>query len=335
MGLRWKQFGVAAFLLLALVFAAFFLVRGWSTLEGLGGPAESGGWRVSPRWLLAGLGLGTVNLLGMAAIWVWLARRFGERIEYLEGIPAWLGANLGRYIPGKVWQLAGLAAYMRGKGHSSSVAVLSALALQIVVLVTGLLAAALALGGRIEKAFGGSVLVPILMAAGLLLLLHPAILRRSTAWLARLLREDSGDGPAEEATGRGREGAPRGGETLLIGLATLAAWWLYGVGLWCIAAGLLEDPIGDPLTLMGIYAASYVVGYIALISPGGLVVREGAMILLLATVLSVPAGVGAVVAVAARVWAIACELSAFGVAMLLRYAAGREGPTDPEAKGAP
>jgi hypothetical protein len=59
------------------------------------------------------------------------------------------------------------------------------------------------------------------------------------------------------------------------------------------------------------------------------------MILLLATVLSVPAGVGAVVAVAARVWAIACELSAFGVAMLLRYAAGREEPTDPEAKGAP
>ena len=77
------------------------------------------------------------------------------------------------------------------------------------------------------------------------------------------------------------------------------------------------------------------VGYIALISPGGLVVREGAMILLLATVLSVPAGVAAVLAVAARVWTIVCELAAFGVAMLLRYAADREGPTDPEAKGAP
>ncbi|MEE9470704.1 MAG: lysylphosphatidylglycerol synthase domain-containing protein [Gemmatimonadota bacterium] len=335
MGLRWKRFGVAAFLLLALVFVALFLVRGWSALEGLGGPAESGDWRVSPRWLLAGLGLGTANLLGMAALWVWLARRFGERIKYMEGIPAWLGANLGRYIPGKVWQLAGLAAYMRGKGHSSSVAVLSALALQIVVLVTGLLAAVLALGGRIEKAFGGSVLVPILMAAGLLLLLHPAILRRSTAGLARLLREDSGDGPGGKATGQAREEAPKSGETLLIGLATLAAWWLYGVGLWCIAAGLLEDPIGDPVTLMGIYAASYVVGYIALISPGGLVVREGAMILLLATVLSVPAGVGTVLAVAARVWAIVCELAAFGVAMLLRYASDRAGPTDPEAKGAP
>jgi uncharacterized membrane protein YbhN (UPF0104 family) len=115
----------------------------------------------------------------------------------------------------------------------------------------------------------------------------------------------------------------------------LVVWWLYGVGFWWVGGGLLEEPIGDPVTLTGIYAASYVAGYIALISPGGLIVREGAMVLLLATVLSVPAGVGAVLAVAVRVWAIVCELAAFGLAMLLRHAPGREGPTEPEAKGAP
>ena len=273
---RWKRFALAAFLLAALLFILLALQGQWRTFAELGG-STSGTWIARPGWLLAALGLGTVNLLGMAALWTWLARQWGEDLRYPEGMAAWVGSNLGRYIPGKVWQLAGLAAFMRGTGRSGSVALVSALVFQIVVLVSGIAAALLTLGNRIGDAFGGSILLPVGLAVALALILHPEALRRATTALAKLLRED---GPAvssvierERPTGRTY--------SWMLGVALLLAWWVYGAGLWFLVAGVSEAPVSDIRTLTGVFAASYVGGYLSIVTPGGLIVREGAMTLLL------------------------------------------------------
>lgn len=309
----WKRLALTAFLLAALLFILLALRGQWSAFGELRG-STSGTWSARPGWLLASLALGTVNLLGMAALWTWLARRLGEQVGYAEGVAAWVGANLGRYIPGKVWQLAGLAAFMRGQGRSGSVTLVAALVFQIVVLLSGIAAALLTLGSRIGEAFGGSLLLPIGVALALLFTLHPTVLRRATVALARLLREA---GPTvSPLTERERQGG--GAYTWLLGAALLLAWWVYGTGLWFLVAGVSNEPLGDIWTFTGIFAASYVAGYLALITPGGLIVREGAITLLLTALTPLPAAAAALVAVLARLWTILSELAAFGIAVLLR-----------------
>ena len=315
---RWKRFALAAFLLAALAFILLVLQGQWSAFAELGG-STSGTWSARPGWLLAALGLGTVNLLGMAALWTWLARRLGEDVRYPEGVAAWVGSNLGRYIPGKVWQLAGLAAFMRSTGRSGSVALVSALVFQIVVLVSGIAAALLTLGNRIGDAFGGSILLPIGLAVGLALTLHPTVLRRATAALAKLLRED---GPAVSSVIE-RERPTGGAYSWTLGVALLLAWWVYGAGLWFLIAGVSEAPVGDIRTLTGVFAASYVAGYLAIVTPGGLIVREGAMTLLLTIATPLPAAAAVGIAVLARLWTIVSELAAFGIAVLLRGGLGK------------
>ncbi len=321
---RWKRFGLAVFLLAALTFVLLALRGQWSAFAELGG-SRGGAWTVRPGWLLAALALGTANLLGMAALWTWLARRLGEDVRYAEGVAAWVGSNLGRYIPGKIWQLAGLAAYMRGTGRSGSVALVAALVFQIVVLVSGIAAALLTLGNRIGDAFGGSILLPVGLAVALALTLHPTVLRRATAALARLLRED---GPAVSSVIE-RERPKGGASSWILGVALLLAWWVYGAGLWFLVAGVSEAPVSDIRTLAGVFAASYVAGYLAIVTPGGLIVREGAMALLLTAVTPLPAAAAVGIALLARLWTIVSELAAFGIAVLLRGGFGK-GETQPD-----
>ncbi|MEJ2334056.1 MAG: lysylphosphatidylglycerol synthase domain-containing protein [Gemmatimonadales bacterium] len=317
---RWKRFALAAFLLGALLFIMLALQGQWSAFAELGGSTTAS--RIArPEWLLAAVGLGTLNLLGMAALWTWLARRWGEDIRYPEGMAAWIGSNLGRYIPGKVWQLAGLAAFMRGTGRSGSVGLVSALVFQIVVLVSGIAAALLTLGNRIGDAFGGSLLLPVGLAVVLSLILHPGILRRATAALAKLLREHGSTVPSVIEPERPTDRA----YSWLLGVALLVAWWVYGAGFWFLVAGVSEAPVSDIRTLTGVFAASYVAGYLSMVTPGGLIVREGAMTVLLAAATPLPAAAAVGIALLARLWTIVSELAAFGIAVLLRGGLGKGG----------
>lgn len=322
MNLGWKRFAVAGFLLLALSFVALSLIGQLGAFSRMRGTTELA-WQIRVSWLTAAVVLGTANLMCMAAMWTWLTARLGEPIRQAEGAAAWIGANLGRYIPGKVWQLAGLALYMRARGRSGSVVLVSALVFQIIVLVTGVAAALLTLRGRIGLAFGGSPVFALLLAVGLAVLLHPAVLRRLTRWLAALLRET---GPEVERLIE--EG--KGGATWALGAVLLAAWWIYGAGLWCLVAAFTGPGSTGILTLTGIFAASYVAGYAAFVTPGGLIVREGAMILLITSLTPLPAAVAAIIAVAARIWTIVCELIAFAIAAAWRGAEARRDTEAPE-----
>jgi hypothetical protein len=101
---------------------------------------------------------------------------------------------------------------------------------------------------------------------------------------------------------------------LAAAVGLVGAWLVNGVGLWCVwrgAGGSVEPGV---LTMSGVFAAAYVAGYLVLIAPGGLVVREGTMAGLLAVTAGVPVSVGAAVAVLARLWAVATELLAAGLA---------------------
>lgn len=309
--IRWGRVLTAAFLAAALLFAGLLLFGQWQELRRLRAEVGGWGWRLAPGWLGGALALATLNLFLMGAAWVRLYRGAGGTVSYRRGVAVWVATNLGRYIPGKVWHLSGLALHLRRTGESGALALTTALTFQVVTLLTGSVVAVGTLGADTARIPGGSPLTAVAVLVLLAALLHPRVVRALTRLAARVTREEL----------EGVETA-RAGDLAAAAALLAAAWAVYGVGFWCLLEGVSGRgaPAG-PVLLTGVFAASYVAGYLVLVAPGGLVVREGAMTALLAALTPVGAAVGGALAVAARIWNTASELLGLGAAAAL---SGRE-----------
>lgn len=294
---RWLRVGAVVFVAAGLVFLGLVAREEWGRLQGLSESLARARWRIDPWMLALSLAVATLNLLGMASVWIHLYRRCGGNVDYPEGWRVWSATNIGRYIPGKIWHVTGLTVYLRERGGSGAAGLVSSVAFQVLVLVTGAAATGAVLLGT-PVAFSGDSPLRMLGAVCLLaVLLHPTLLRKATKWAARITREDVDDATRIPA------------RSLAAGAAALCLSWLvYGVSFWLLVRGLLPGaPLGIPAAT-GIFAASYVLGYLAFLSPGGLVVREGAMAGLLVGLGTTGAAAAAVLAVAYRLCVTASEL---------------------------
>ncbi len=300
----WLRVGVAVFIGVALVAVALILIGGVGDLGTLRAQVEEFPWRISPGWLLLALGLATLNLFLMGLIWVRLFRAGGGEVGAWSGCRVWLFTNMGRYIPGKVWQLVGLAVYMRERGGFGGQALGASLVFQVLALVTGIGAAAAALGPGTPGLPGGSAARLVVVGLLLLAILHPRLIGVLVRAASRALGEEARVERLSLA------------DYLSAGIGLVGAWAIYGVGFWCLARGLVEAAVPGPVVLTGISAAGYVAGYVALVAPGGIVVREGAIAGLLTAVTPYGLAVSAAIAVAARVWVTLSELLAVAIVVL-------------------
>jgi uncharacterized membrane protein YbhN (UPF0104 family) len=279
---------------------ALTVVVTWFILErlgpGIGAMAASEVANVTPRWawIAAACLLLAAGYATSALIWGRMVRDLGgPRLAPADAVRIYLVANLGRYVPGKLWQIAGLALLARGKGVPPSVATAAAFVGQAVALAGAMLIALIALAQAPPPLAGLAPFALVGTAAVVLVVTIPGIFRP----LLRLwMRWVPGDAPAEVPIGA------------LEGLRWLALytlnWGGYALAFWLLMRGLSLP--GSPLVLGPAFAAAYVVGYLALFAPAGLGVREGAMVVLLSPI--VGAGAAALAAVVARVWTTVVEV---------------------------
>jgi uncharacterized membrane protein YbhN (UPF0104 family) len=301
-----RTLAAAAFVVVALFFAGMLLTGQWASLNEVLEATRHYEWSLDPGLLGLAILVGIANLFLMAGVWAGLFRRMGGSAGRRQAVRVWVVTNFGRYIPGKVWQLGGLAVYMKGRGDSGAGALVSALTFQIVALVTGTAVAVSTIGTRWLT--GGESLWPglALLAVVLFVGLHPRTIR----WAARRIASWLGEGEVSAVVSGGDVARAAGG--------MLVAWVAYGVGFLLVLRGVGVPWESVELNILtGIFAASYVVGYLVLVAPGGLVVREGAMTALLAEAGGLAVGVAAAVAIIARLWVVITELGA--LAMVLAW----------------
>ena len=191
--------------------------------------------------------------------WNAVLRGWGERLPYGTAARIWCLSNLARYLPGRIWQIAGMAAMARDAGISPWAAAGSAIVVQLVNIATGTLvtfAFAPQFGSPALVALGGVVTACCAAA-----LAWPA----GAAWLSRVLTRLTGK-PVELR-------AVRGGPLLMSAAITALAWVAYGVALWLSIRGLTGRDI-DPVAAVGVFTGAYVAGLINIFTPGGLGTRE-------------------------------------------------------------
>jgi hypothetical protein len=283
---------------LALTLAVtYFLFRSlrlsWSEIASL----EPKDWWPRPIPLAASFAL-LLSVFGyLVSLWARMVSSLGgPRLRLGEAFRIFFVANLGRYVPGKVWQLAGLT-YLAGKrGVSIPVASSAAILGQVYSLGAAACVAAVALALGPMTGLPRGLLPGALALAAVVVVLTtvPPVLRHMLLLCFRL----------------GKSAEPPPEVDSLFGARWLALYvpgWLgYGLAfglLWESVPALADVSWGGAI---GGFAGAYFLGYAALFAPAGVGVREGALSVWLAPWLGGAAAAG--LAVMARLWMTVGEI---------------------------
>ncbi|MDX6285646.1 MAG: glycosyltransferase 2 family protein [Frankiales bacterium] len=284
----------AVLLPVAAGLAAYAVVAQWSDIRHA---LDRVGF-VAP--LLAFL-LALVGLAAGALAWRALLTDVGVRLPLAATTRVFFVGQLGKYLPGGVWPVVAQMELGHDAGaerrHVGAVSVL----VMAVNVVTGLVVAAACLpftsSSALHRVGWLLVLVPVGVA-----LLHPRVLNEVIGRALRLLRRE----PLEQPPS-------------IRGVAAAVAWSLvmwaaFGAHLYVLADPLAESGHRLPLLAVGGYALAWVVGFLVVVAPSGVGVREAMLVLALAPAL--PAGEATAVALLSRALMTVADLAWAALALL-------------------
>lgn len=281
---------------LAVGVAVRAVVRQWESLD-----FDTVAWSLSPGWIgLALLAAGTaygVLILG----WRRTLRRLGEELSFRGAVHVWLLANLGKYLPGKAWTFAASAALAR----DHAVDPLRAFSATVIMHLGSFAAAALVLSldpgiaQMLPRSVPGALRVASLLCLGACALAaSPAAAGRIAARLperlARLL--------------------PVPWDMQLHALAAnLVGWLLFALSLGALSRGIAPaDPLPWDRTLGPLVLAN-LAGFVAVVAPGGIGVRESVLVVLLGNALRTETAIA--LAVVSRILVTVLDLAGGALAV--------------------
>jgi hypothetical protein len=253
---------VAGFAVVALV--ARSVANSWDQVRAMELNWE---WSVGP--LAAGVLVVWLVFLVLSEAWRRMVVSWGFPLPWWPAARIWLLSSMAKYVPGKVWAVAGMAVMAQQRGVPVWAATGSAILLQAISLGTGVLVIALAGVTVLDAAGIGRATLGAAAAASVAV---TALL----AWppfTARLVGRFTSDEHAPQTLPVG---------SLALGTAAnLGAWLGYGVALWLFAAGTLPEAGLTLPEAIGVNTAAYLGGVLAPFAPGGLGVREGILVVAL------------------------------------------------------
>lgn len=294
---RWLWWGVqlaVAAVVVRMVWGA--IVKNWSEFRSLHVALAP-----HPAWIALSVAVVFLTYALQIASWRCILAGWDQALPYGRAARIWLVVNLGRYVPGKVWSVAGLIVLAQRAGVEAWAAGASAVAVQAIGIGTAVALVALATPGAASPVrLGGAALVAVATIALL-------AWEKTARWVANLAGRTDQFRPLPLAAVAESAGL------------TLLSWLTYGIGFWLLARGLgLPGPL-PVATAAGVFALGYILGLLALFAPGGVGVREVVLIGLLAPALG--SGGAVALSVGSRVLLTLTEVAApLGVLFLTRGA---------------
>jgi uncharacterized membrane protein YbhN (UPF0104 family) len=248
------------------------LVDAWSQLD-------EHRWQVEPIWLVVSAALYLLGLLPAAWYWHRLLLVLGQNARFSDTLRAYYIGHLGKYVPGKAMVVVLRTGLIRGEQVDTGVAAASVFVETLTMMAVGsfLAAAILAVWFR-EQGWIVAGAVGLMVVSGLPT--FPPFIRR----LVRL----AGVGKTDPAVSSKLERLGLG--TLLLGWFAMAVGWcLLGLSYWAVLEAM-GIPGLQPIEQLPRYTAAVslamVAGFLLLILPGGVGVREAFLVKLIIPYLS-------------------------------------------------
>lgn len=252
-----------AFLVVALGFGAAFVKSHWTetraALETLG-----------PGPVIVALAFGALGQVTAMLSWRTLLADLGYALPYRSAARVFYVSQLGKYIPGSVWQLAAMVEL--GRQHRvprKDLAVSGVVALLVSVVTAGLFGGLLLLLGGVDEAKHWLWAAPLALVVGVAVL-HPRVAVPVVNAALRLIKRQPLERPWTEV-----------GMLKVAGWQTLT-WLLLGLQCWALVWGLGASAGHSLFAAVGGFDVAYALGTLFLPAPAGAGVREAVLGVLLA-----------------------------------------------------
>ena len=284
-----------AFLAAQWIFAAAIV---WAAVRALRGQWSAAADRLASihigwSWVLGATVIVFLTYLLLIETWRRILTGWNAYLPFGVAARIWFASNLGKYLPGKIWSIAAMSVMAREHAVSPVAAAGSSILIQLVTVATGI-ALVLVTGVKAVDQPALAVVIGVILAAGIAAM--PVLLPR----IARV---------AGSLTGRSIEVPPLPAMTLWLAVArSLVSWIAYGIAFRLFVVGVLGSAAGATSSYIAVYAASYIIGFLALFAPGGVVVRESALVAGMVRLGLATQADAFAVAVASRLWLTIVEL---------------------------
>jgi len=289
-------------ILLIFYFLIKALVSNWTQVKDFD-------WKFNYSLLTISFVIQILTLLWLLKIWKWILGKTGASISFRKLFRAWFISNLGKYIPGKVWQFLGMLFLLEKEGVPKKNTFSTGVLGQTLSVISGLFIAALFLGSDVYSGIlsRNPVLMMILIAffmGVLALIFYPKLLERIINFGLRILKKDQ---ILLDLSSK---------NIFLYILSYSLAWFSFGLAFTIFIKAFTPAPLGIYPGLTGAFAFSFNIGFLALFAPGGIGVREGILVLLLESYF--PAPVAILISILSRLWISVVELLCFLIALPLK-----------------
>ena len=222
---------------------------------------------------------GVLNYCFISLIWMMALRYLKAELSYAKSVRIFAFSMMGRYVPGKVWSVMGRIYLAEREGvpkSSSLITIYLEIALQMVFGFLLFIGSFYLYGG---DSLPDSVKVFFYVLPVILLFLHPKIFEKGLNRALRIAKKE----PVKVSLSFGN--------ILGLGFFYTAHWLVQGVGIYCALSSFYMVDFALVPLISGIFAFSWLMGFLALIVPSGIGVREGMMSLLLGMWVPMPIAV--------------------------------------------
>jgi uncharacterized membrane protein YbhN (UPF0104 family) len=285
-----------------LAFVIAKIVDGWDTYGDVVRHARWG-------WTVLGVALAVLGMSSLGLVWRSVLAALGARAAARDVFVWYQLGNLGKYVPGGVFQVLGRAELATRGGVPRSLAYNSVAlsmgatylcgALLTAVLLPFAVASHLSLG-RVWWVF---LVIPVGLAA-----LHPRVLN------ALFLVAEKAFGGSDQRQ------VPTPRTSLLLVARHAPGWLVNGLACYVVALAFTDHPPFLTIVFAGI--ASWVAGFLVVVVPGGIGVREAVFVAIVQT--SLPGEAAATIAIASRLVFVSGDVLGAGLAVLAPWRVRRE-----------
>ncbi|MGH7625797.1 MAG: lysylphosphatidylglycerol synthase domain-containing protein [Gemmatimonadaceae bacterium] len=242
------------------------------------------------------------SYLLLIELWRILLRASGHSVPFGAAARVWFVSSLGRYVPGKVWQLGAMGVMLQTFGVPVATSTAVALVNVLINTLAGF-AVLFIVGARTLALPRAAIILLVVLSAGLAVM--PLLLPRVATLYTRVTGRTLA---LERLSGRA---------VWLTAFGGAVQWCLYGVAFRLFAKGMLGTAPGPISAYVAAFTGSYLIGFLALFAPGGLVVRELVLAGSLTRLGLFSASDATVLAVTSRLWLTVLEVAP-GLLLLAR-----------------
>ncbi len=267
-------------------------------------------WRFNFPFLFASILVLLISYFFSPYCWNLIMRNLKEKLSYKKSMKIWGLSQLGKYIPGKVWTFLGMIYLCKTEKISAKKGAAAAVLMTLFDIVSAVLLSIYILCYiAILYVKIPLVLIPLLMAFLLFLVfisIHPKVWNFFLNLVLKILKRK---------TIKFKIAYP-----IKILFVYIIKWVIIGSSFYLFLISVYTLPLNfkNWLTVLSIWVISWEIGFLSLLTPIGLGVREGMITLLLQILVNVPPPVGAIIAISSRLWSLFVELFFIGVVALVK-----------------